>query len=156
MKLFAQLIASAAILAAAALPAAAQDVSADPNYETVTLTHGFPEDPYVVQLQSGGGIDASELGGNCGGFIANAPDVRLNYEAGSLPLYLTVAADVDTTLVVNGPDGEWYCDDDGAGGLDPMVWFSAPASGQYDIWVGTYADSELHDAQLNISELTPE
>lgn len=144
---------AAAAFLALALPAAAQDISADPTYETVNLSSGFPEDPYGVALSSGGSIDAARLGGGCTGFIANAPDVRLNYRAGDLPLYIFTSSSADTTLVINGPDGSWYCDDDSRGSLDPLVVFSRPTSGQYDIWVGTYASNELHSAELYISEL---
>ncbi|HMG46248.1 MAG TPA: hypothetical protein VK614_02135 [Allosphingosinicella sp.] len=150
-------LARALIVAAcfAAAPAAAQDYNADPNFGTLNLASGFTPDPQVVAVRSGGEINAATISQSCQGFISNAPDVRLNYTAGSLPLIISVAADADTTLVVNGPDGSWYCDDDGGDkGLNPMVRFNAPASGQYDIWIGTYANASLQPAQLNISELT--
>ena len=109
----------------------------------------------MVAVRSGGEINASTVSQSCAGFISNAPDVRLNYTAGSLPLIISVAADADTTLVVNGPDGSWYCDDDaGAHGLNPMVRFNSPKPGRYDIWVGTYGNASLQPAQLHISELT--
>jgi len=143
------------IAALAAAPAAAQDYNLDPNFGTIDLASGFTPDPHVVAVRSGGQINASRISQACAGFISNAPDVRLNYTAGSLPLIISVAAEADTTLVVNAPDGSWYCDDDGGErGLNPMVRFNAPASGQYDIWIGTYGGSSLQPARLNISELT--
>ena len=150
-------LARALIVAAcfAAAPAAAQDFNADPNFGTLNLASGFTPDPQVVAVRSGGEINAATISQSCQGFISNAPDVRLNFTAGALPLIISVAADADTTLVVNGPDGSWYCDDDGGeNGLNPMVRFNAPASGQYDIWIGTYGNASLQPAQLNISELS--
>lgn len=144
----------AAVLLAAAIPAAAQDLSARPTYETVTLTSGFTNDPYNVSVQSGGSIDASGVGSPCTGFIASAPDVRLNYQSGSLPLYLSSSSEADTTLIVNAPDGQWYCDDDTGEGLNPLVTFLKPQSGQYDIWIGTYASADFRPAILHISELS--
>ena len=140
---------------AAILPfaAQAQDTNAEPNFETVNLEAGFANDPYVVNMQSGGSTEASTLGDSCSGFIANSPDVRLNYKAGTLPLYISATSTDDTTLVVHAPDGQWYCNDDDAGDLNPLVTFDAPRSGQYTIWVGTYADANMHAAQLNISEI---
>ena len=45
--------------------------------------------------------------------MAEAPDYRLNYQAGgNWPLHIFAQSDSDTTLAVNGPDGTWYCDDD--------------------------------------------
>ena len=112
---------AAVAMIACALPVTAQDYSADPTYGTVNLSSGFPEDPYGVSLSSGGSRDASNLGGNCTGYIANAPDVRLNYDAGNLPLYIYAGSSADTTLVINAPDGSWYCDDDSRGALDPSM-----------------------------------
>lgn len=135
---------------------AAQDYSQPPSYGSVALNAGFSPDPYTVSLQSGGAIDASSrLGGACNGYIANAPDFRINYSAGStFPLIISVDANADTTLVINGPDGNWVCDDDGGDGLNPSVRFNSPQSGQYDVWVGTYASSSLQSATLYISEVS--
>lgn len=146
---------AASILLAAAVPASAQDFNATPNYGTINLRTGFTPDPRVVAVQSGGDLDASRVDSSCAGFISSAPDVRLVFEAGSLPLIISVASRADTTLVVNGPDGRWYCDDDGGvNGMNPAIRFSHPASGRYEIWVGTYGRATLQDARLNISELT--
>ena len=136
--------------------ALAQDYNQPPSYGSVSLSSGFAPDPYTVNLQSGGSIDASSrLGGSCRGYIANAPDFRLNYSAGStLPLILSVNSGSDTTLVVNGPSGNWYCDDDDGNGVNPSLRFNNPMSGQYDIWVGTYASSSLQPATLHISEVS--
>jgi hypothetical protein len=146
---------AAALALAVVAPAAAQNFDADPNYGTVELHTGFTPDPHVVAVRSGGEINAQTVSGSCQGFISDAPDVRLVFEAGSsLPLIISVAAAADTTLVVNAPDGRWYCDDDsGTTGLNPMVRFNNPQSGRYEIWVGTYGNASLQPAQLNISEL---
>lgn len=143
-----------AALAVMAPAATAQDFDAQPNFGTVNLRTGFTPDPRVVAVRSGGSIDVQTLSGNCRGFISNAPDVRLNFEAGNLPLILSVNSNADTTLVVNGPDGQWYCDDDGGNrGLNPALRFDKPASGRYEIWIGTYGNSSYQEAQLHISEL---
>ena len=134
-------------------PVAQIDFGAEPTYETVSLTAGFTPDPYSVSLSSGGGNDASQLGDTCSGFIAGVPDVRLMYEAGTIPLFIRTRSGVDTTLAVNAPDGQWYCDDDGSFDVNAQVWFEKPGSGQYDIFVGTYADRSINSATLEISEL---
>ncbi|MCL4716192.1 MAG: peptidase S1 [Hyphomonadaceae bacterium] len=157
MSPIARIFAAGAAVAALATAgvAAAQNWSLNPAYGTVNLTAGFTPDPYVVNVASGGRNDASRtVSSSCRGFIAEAPDVRLNYRAGSYPLIISVASQSDTTLVVNGPDGSWYCDDDGGNyGLNPALRFGSPISGQYDIWIGTYGNASNQAAQLYISEL---
>jgi hypothetical protein len=143
-------VAALASIAAAGV-AAAQDWRLPPTYGTVTLSAGFLPDPHVTNLQSGGSIDAARLGGECRGFVANAPDVDLRYTSGNYNLTISVVSDADTTLVINGPDGRWYCNDD-ANGLNPSITFTGPRSGLYDIYVGTYGNSSLQPAQLLITE----
>ena len=146
---------SATIVALAGVSAAeAQNWQANPNYGSVSLRTGFTPDPYVVNVMSGGTINAAGIGGACRGFISNAPDFDLYFTGGSsLPLLISVASNADTTLVVRAPDGLWYCDDDSGQGLNPAVRFNNPRSGLYDIWVGTYGNASNQPSQINISEL---
>ena len=130
MSLKTVLAAAVAATAFAGL-ASAQDWSLSPNFGTTSLNIGFMPDPYEVAIVAGGSIDASSFG--CAGNISNAPDYRLHWEGTGITIGATSSE--DTTLVVNGPDGEWYCIDD-TNGLDPAIRFQD--GGQYDIWVGTY------------------
>ncbi len=146
-------------LAAAALvscvgTAAAQNPNAEPNYGELSLEAGFANDPRVISLRAGGDLPASEAGSGCRGFITSAPDVRLHYDAGSLPLIISVDAGSDTTLVVNAPDGNFYCDDDSGEGTNPSVRFNNPRAGRYEIWVGTYSSGNSQTSRLHISEVS--
>lgn len=129
----------------------------DPAYGAIDLTSGFTPDPHTQQISAGGGFEATLLAvPGCVGWIATAPDYRVNWTAGSgaLPLVFSVESDADTTLVVNLPNGDWICDDDGGNGaLNPAITLANPASGQYDIWVGTFAQGELQPSTLHVSEL---
>ena len=130
-------------------------MNADPNYGTMTLTAGFQNDPRVVSLRAGGDIAASNASSGCAGYITSAPDVRLNYTAGTLPLIISVDSSADTALVINAPDGRWYCNDDGGvNGLNPAVRFNNPASGRYEIWVATYRAGATQPARLHVSEVS--
>ncbi len=132
------------------------DFSLDPAYGAVDLRSGFTPDPHTQNIAAGGSLDAAALGGNCLGWIARAPDYRVNWTAGSgsLPLIFSVESESDTTLVINDAQGNWVCDDDGGNeGLNPSISFSNPVSGQYDVWVGTYAQGDLQESTLNVSEL---
>lgn len=130
------------------------DYSLPSNFGSVELEAGFAPDPHNVEVMAGGDVPVYEaVGDNCRGYASTAPDYDLTYEAGSLDLYISATSEGDTTLVVNAPDGSWWCDDDSAGSLNPGIRFDAPESGRYDIWVGTYGEAGLEPAMLHISEL---
>ncbi len=146
------------LVSIAALPlmsgaAHAQDPRAPATYGSRTLSAGFAPDPQTVRLTAGGTIQASAVGAGCSGSIAGPPDFELTYTSGSFPLIFRTVARADTTLVINGPDSRWYCDDDGgAEGMNAELRFNAPQSGVYDVWVGTYSGG-TEPATLQISEL---
>lgn len=135
----------------------APDFTLDPAYGAIDLTAGFTPDPHTVAIAAGGAFDASQLGGTCVGWIAQAPDYRVNWTAGSgaLPLVFSVGSAADTTLVINDAQGNWVCDDDGGNeGMNPSVSFANAPSGQYDVWVGTYSQGDLQDSTLHVSEVS--
>ncbi len=145
----------AAIGAALAGPAFAQSAHLTANYGEIRLSSGFTPDPYRVNLHGGGSIDAysdTNLPAACVGAISEAPDFEVTYDGGSLPLVFRTVASRDTTLIINGPDGRWYCDDDSYGDGDAEVRFSRPRSGVYDIWVGVYGGGTA-PATLLITEV---
>ena len=148
-------IAMAAALFGAAGTAAAQDINGSGTYGTLQLGAGFSDDPRTVQVAAGGSVDSSQtIGGRCRGMIASNPDYTLEYGSGDWPLYLSVDAQADTTLVVYAPDGFYYCDDDSAGDLDPGVYLPKPPAGRYQIWVGTFAtNAGTPPATIYISEV---
>lgn len=120
------------------LRADAPDYTLPPTFGMVQLGTGFQPDPHRQQLLAGGNLDASSAGQGCIGHVAEAPDFRLQYSGTGAQLSFSVSSQHDTTLLINAPDGRWYCDDDGAGNLQPSLVWGAPMQGQYDIYVGTY------------------
>ena len=134
-----------------------QDSSSPASYGVADLQGNFTPDPHVSSIEAGGDIAAASVGESCVGYISNAPDYELNYsEATGLDLNFFVIGDVDTTLVVNDPNGAWYCNDDfdGNSGFNPGLVFTSPVTGNYDIWVGTYTQGETGtEVELQITEL---
>ena len=141
-------------LAAAALSPAvahAQNAGLTANFGEIRLNAGFTPDPYRVSITAGGSIDAytdTDLPGACVGKISAAPDFEVTYSAGGLPLVFRTRSSTDTTLIINGPDGRWYCDDDSWGDGDAEVRFNNPQSGVYDVWIGTYSDQPASGALI--------
>ena len=132
------------------------DYRLQPNFGSEDLTSGFTPDPFSAELTSGGPIDASYLGGDCRGFATAAPDFDVTYTAGDLSLlrfYFVADGADDTTLIINAPDASWHCNDDATGTIDPQFDFQDPASGLYDVWVGSYQSGAEIDGTLYVTEL---
>jgi hypothetical protein len=120
------------------------------------LVSGFTPDPYVIGVTAGGTIDVSTTWPECRGYVRDSSNYLLTFTGGPLPLLISAASDVDTTLIVEAPDGQVYCDDDsGEGPLNPALNFTPAQTGNYNIWVGTYSSSSAGTpATLHISELS--
>lgn len=137
-------------------PGLAQDFDADPTYGEFHLSPGFDPDPGMLSLMAGGDVDAASKFEDCQGYVSAAPDVRLFWEGESqsgLTIKISAISNADTTLIVNGPDGSWYCDDDSGEDSNPSVELS-PIAGRYEIWVGTYSSGEIKKAVLGVSEVS--
>lgn len=138
-----------------AAPTATPDWRAQPRYATLNLVAGFEPDPREVPVEAGGDREATGVGPDCTGWIDfSKPDVDLNYTAGQYPLYISVVANTDTTLVINDSQGNWICNDD-MDGVNPGVIIQRPQSGNYNIWVGTFERGAPQRATLRISEVPP-
>jgi hypothetical protein len=134
-------------------PTGLLDFTRPPNYGVISLRTGFEPDPYTVHLTSGGDVDVSYLGGNCYGFATSSPDFVLYWSGATKHFQLFFFGGGDTTLVVHDPLGNWRCDDDSAGGLNPLIEFSAPPQGEYDIWVASFNPGEAIAGTLYIGEV---
>lgn len=120
---------------------------------STSLTAGFTPDPFTTVLAAGGPIDAGSIDGACNGFIASEPDFRLNYTSGDWPLRVYVQSDSDTTLLMRTPSGEVMCNDD-FDGLNPSLSLADPASGTYEVFIGTYDPTGGNpNATLAVTEL---
>ena len=130
----------------------AQDFSLEASLGVLDLNAGFEDDPLIVPIAAGGQKNAAELGVECHGLIADRPDVSISYSSGEYELNFAVFSENDTTLVINSPTGDWFCNDD-YNSLNPGISFEDPESGRYDIWIGVYSEEdELSMAQLLVSE----
>jgi hypothetical protein len=136
------------------------DYHLDPNFGTYQLQAGFSNDPYPIDMIAGGDIDASYLGGGCSGMVTAAPDVRVIYDGtsptGLLRFYFQGSG--DATLIVNDPQGTFWCNDDySANTVDPGVDLinvtGTLGEDQFDVWVGSYIPDEAVIGTLYVTEL---
>ena len=126
------------------MPTAAQNVDGTPLNGSINLTAGFLPDPHVVDVIPGGETAVADMGVGCSGYIyADGPDYELVLEGTATDgLGIFVSSEVDTTLVINDPNGNWHCNDDfaDAGASNPGIRFEQAPAGTYDIWIGTYVN----------------
>lgn len=126
------------------------NASAQPTYGYVEVARGFGSQR--LDLQAGGTLRASSVVAQCEGFVADAPDYTIDYSGrGRTPLELAAHSSADTTMIVVGPDGAIYCDDD-TNGLNPALSIHGPQAGLYAVWIGTFStDNSYPNASLTVS-----
>lgn len=153
------LVGAFSVIAAGTLEmAAAQNFDAEPKFGRFELRAGFAADPFIVPVDSGGSDGSGHLPVGCDGYFnAEQPDVSLVYDAGSANLTFFVDGASDTALLVNDPNGNWFCADDsgGADGLQPAVTIENPSSGKYDVWISEHTSGVFHKVRLAITEIGP-
>jgi len=125
------------------------------NFGRRPVAPGFVPDPIVINLRSGGSIDARALGlgPGCVGYVTRQPDFIFNLSGRSPFLRIYVTSNSDTTVIVNAGDSHWHCNDDSFGGTNPTVDIANAPPGQYDVWVGSYQSGVQAPSQLHITEL---
>jgi len=132
------------------------DYNQPPAYGAATLDNTFGTSPHVVEIIAGGTINADYLGNGCIGYLSIAPDFRVNWSGLSSELRFKFIADEhgkDATIVINRPDGSWTCnDDESEADVNPGLTIENPEPGQYDIWIGSYAENDQFPGSLYIAD----
>lgn len=127
---------------------------ARPRNGTARLQSGFRPDPHIMAGVAGGPIAAQQVHAGCRGFISPQPNHVVTSRTGFQHFRAVVnAGELDTTLLVQLPNGQILCDDDGAStGLHPLIATTTPA-GAIRIWVGTYANGASGSYNIGFSEI---
>jgi hypothetical protein len=127
--------------------------SLPPNSGSTSLTSGFVPDPFSIGISSGGSVNVSYLGGGCTGFATSAPDFSIFYTSGAFPLLrFYYIGSSDATLIINTPSGNYVCNDDSYGTLNPTIDFNGPVSGRYDVWIGSFSSGGGSSGMLFVTE----
>jgi hypothetical protein len=112
-----------------------------PNSGAIQLSPGFMPDPHTVSGRSGGPVDTAGFGdsptGPCRGRISATPNHVFAAGGSFTYLRIGVQSSVDTTLVIEGPGGVRWCQDD-TDGFNPAIGRDF-AAGTYNIYVGSYS-----------------
>ncbi len=151
-------LASFNILAQKTPATAKMDYNKTPTYGSISLNNTtLGADPHKLTITSGGAVNSNYLGGDCSGFVSEAPDYRVSWNGttSKIAFYFEAkTAGQDATILVNLPDGSWRCNDDiSSDELNPMVIIENPATGQYDIWVGSYETGKFIEGTLMVTDV---
>jgi hypothetical protein len=120
------------------------------NFGTISLSTGFLPDPHVVQGSSGGGEQAQTRSSDCRGWVTAQPDHLFVANTSFSNLRIIGWSSQDITLVIQGPDGSFRCNDDSEG-LNPIVGGSF-GPGTYGVWVGSYRQGVVAPYRLGFTE----
>ena len=138
-----QLAIAVAALSITAAAAQAQCPEVGRPAKEFTIREGFPVDPNIHNVTAGGNLDLNQCASLPGkGWVTGQPDFVVNYQTknggrSSFTLTFRTKSQTDTVLLINGPDGKWYYNDDGGEALNAKLSFSRAAPGRYNVWVGT-------------------
>lgn len=128
------------------------DATAAPVASTVPFAVGASAQRIDVSAGGDTRVDR-ELFGMCAGFTTRAPTavVGVTSAVALMRVYVDNAHDVDTTLLIHGPNDTWLCNDDSFAGDSPTVDVTNAAPGTYQVWVGAYNEHETTPARLNVT-----
>ncbi len=140
----------------ALLPPLLSEVPLTPDAEPAFGRIALPaEGTAEAAVTLAGRVPGDDAGPGCTGLIDQTrPDAVVSLRTAEPLLAISAAAEVDTTLIVLGPDGGVMCNDD-AGSYDPAVVFAGAAAGDYAVWVGTYPGGEGQTAMLRAGREPP-
>ncbi|WP_417600652.1 hypothetical protein [Pararhodobacter oceanensis] len=115
------------------------DITAEPAIGRIGFGPDTQIDPRIIFDIEASQTEAFGMGPGCAGFITPArPDLVINAEAGLPQLMVYMASEADGTLVISGPDGQIYCNDDFEQ-LNPGVMIPNAPAGDYSVFAGTYS-----------------
>lgn len=125
------------------------------NFGRTSLSPGFTPDPFQVSIVSGGNLNvaAMNLASGCVGYATSDPDYIIDLSGVMAYLEIYNEGEGDTGLVINDPNGNWYCDDDSHTGTDPKISLNKASAGQYDIWVTSYSSGDSLRGTLSVTEI---
>jgi hypothetical protein len=119
---------------------------APPSYGQTTAMGGQRQ---TLRGIAGGQVSLSGVNGSCRGYAQPNPSHVIMVPPGVTSVQLAGRSGIDTTLMVQMPDGRVMCDDDGGGYPNPRLDIPA-VPGQWRVWVGAYSSSNTGPYDLDV------
>ena len=91
----------------------------------------------------------------CNGYVPTEPSFAFTEDGNTDLLRVFFESDLDSTLIVLGPDDQVWCNDDAEAGvnLNPLIDIPTPAAGDYFVYVGRLGLEEPVSGTLTVTEL---
>jgi len=117
----------------------ALNTTAEPVLGSISFGPDTRIDPRIIFDIQPSETEAYGMGQGCAGFISpSQPDLVITAEAGLPQLMVYMASEADGTLVIAGPDGQLYCNDDFEQ-LNPGIMIPNAPAGDYAVFAGSYS-----------------
>ncbi len=143
---------SAIGIAVTTAPAQAQS-----TFDSAIVRPKFAPDPMQLKGVTGGQSTAASVAGTaatetgaCLGHMDSQPYHRLELKSRFRYLSVVASSATDTTILIKGPDGGIWCNDDFQGKDAGISGEWLP--GSYDVWVGQYSKTKAVPYVLKVSE----
>jgi hypothetical protein len=127
------------------------------NFGTISLAPGFDSTKALLSGHTGGSYSLSAIKNRdannkaCIGFADPTPDHIIVLRKDFSNLKIGVDSNgLDTTLLVQAPDGKIYCGDDTGRRKDASVALSQLKAGNYKVWVGTFNPGAKFNYTLSV------
>lgn len=122
----------------------------------LTATLDPEGDPQAFDDASGGGqilaFQTDARGFQCAGYVGAQPTLNLTVPDGAPAVAALFESTVDSTLVIVGPDGRVFCNDDAqAGNLNPAIILANPPAGNYAVYVGAFDPAIIATGRLLVA-----
>ncbi|WP_323037584.1 hypothetical protein [Pararhodobacter sp.] len=118
---------------------ASLNATAAPAVGQIEFGPGTRIDPRIIFDIQPSQTEAFGIGQGCAGFITpSQPDLVITAQPGLPQLMVYMVSEADGTLVISGPDGQLYCNDDFEQ-LNPGVMIPNAPAGDYAVFAGTYS-----------------
>lgn len=134
-------------------------LSQESNFGEVSLAPGFPPGSVQVVGHTGGSYPLPSIANRdsknkpCYGYGDETPDHIFVLEQDFSNLSILVnSGGKNTTLVVKGPDGKFYCGDDTGSSEDASLRNLDLPTGSYQLWVGSVQAGQNWNYTLTVEE----
>lgn len=126
------------------------------SFKIETIQSRFQGEPLHVAIKGRNRHSLEPMGAGCVGYVRDleTPDWKVNVTQRGLALDFRAQGGQDPVMAVRTPSGEVFCNDD-AEGLNSSVLIAEAATGEYQVWGGSWNPGQPTSSVLSVRGVTP-